>query len=102
MGIFEPFRALGCITTQVPVSVQLLGTETFVTVSIGKAFQIYNFRNCPKKIRRALASNLDYTFAAYAHNIAVFKRAHLYAFSIQAFAISSDQIDLNHENKNIG
>lgn len=42
MGIFEPFRAIGYITTNVPFSVQRLGTETFVTVSVGKAFQIYN------------------------------------------------------------
>jgi len=42
MGIFEPYRAIGCITTSVPFSVQRLGTETFVTVSVGKAFQIFN------------------------------------------------------------
>ena len=42
MGIFEPFRAIGYITTNVPFSVQRLGTETFVTVSVGKAWQIYN------------------------------------------------------------
>lgn len=45
MGIFEPFRAIGYITTHVPFSVQRLGTETFVTVSVGKAFQIYNVCN---------------------------------------------------------
>ncbi|PIN27151.1 WD repeat protein [Handroanthus impetiginosus] len=87
MGIFEPFRAIGYITTNVPLSVQRLGTETFVTVSVGKAFQIYNCaklnlvlvgQQLPKKIR-ALASYRDYTFAAYGQNIAVFKRAHLVA-----------------------
>ncbi|KAL3832965.1 hypothetical protein ACJIZ3_007701 [Penstemon smallii] len=87
MGIFEPFRAIGYITTHVPFSIQRLGTETFVTVSVGKAFQIYNCAKLslvlvgpqlPKKIR-ALASYRDYTFAAYGHNIAVFKRAHLVA-----------------------
>ncbi|KAI3445057.1 hypothetical protein Pfo_001722 [Paulownia fortunei] len=87
MGIFEPFRAIGYITTHVPFSVQRLGTETFVTVSIGKAFQIYNCAKLslvlvgpqlPQKIR-ALASYRDYTFVAYGHNIAVFKRAHLVA-----------------------
>ncbi|CAA2990825.1 U3 small nucleolar RNA-associated 21 homolog [Olea europaea subsp. europaea] len=62
-GIFEPFRAVGYITTNVPFSA-CLGTETFVTVSVGKAFQIYNCgkqnlvlvgSQLPKKIR-ALAS----------------------------------------------
>ncbi|XP_073143979.1 U3 small nucleolar RNA-associated protein 21 homolog [Henckelia pumila] len=84
MGIFEPFRSIGYITTGVPFSVQRLGTETFVTVSVGKAFQIYNCAKLtlvlvgpqlPKKIR-ALASHRDYTFAAYGSKIAVFKRAH--------------------------
>jgi hypothetical protein len=43
MGIFEPFRAIGYITTGgVPFSLQRLGTETFVTISVGKAFHVYN------------------------------------------------------------
>ncbi|GMP41524.1 hypothetical protein CsSME_00011599 [Camellia sinensis var. sinensis] len=84
MGIFEPFRAIGYITSSVPFSVQRLGTETFVTVSVGKSWQIYNCAKLslvlvgpqlPKKIR-ALAAYRDYTFAAYGNNIAVFKRAH--------------------------
>ncbi|XP_043710403.1 WD repeat-containing protein 36-like [Telopea speciosissima] len=84
MGIFEPFRAIGYITTSVPFSVQRLGTETFVTVSVGKAWQVYDCAKLslvlvgpqlPKKIR-ALASYRDYTFAAYGNNIGVFKRAH--------------------------
>nr|CAB3468533.1 unnamed protein product [Digitaria exilis] len=83
MGIFEPFRAIGYITAGgVPFSVQRLGSETFVTVSIGKAFHVYNCAKLnlvlagpqlPKKIR-ALASYKDYTFAAYGSDIAFFKR----------------------------
>ncbi|XP_021279189.1 U3 small nucleolar RNA-associated protein 21 homolog [Herrania umbratica] len=84
MGIFEPYRAIGYITSGVPFSVQRLGTETFLTVTVGKAFQIYNCSKLnlvligpqlPKKIR-ALASYRDFTFAAYGTDIAVFKRAH--------------------------
>lgn len=84
MGIFEPFRAIGYITNSVPFSVQRLGTETFVTVSVGKSWQIYNCAKLnlvlvgpqfPKKIR-AVASYRDYTFAAYGSEIAVCKRAH--------------------------
>ncbi|CAN4110308.1 unnamed protein product [Withania somnifera] len=84
MGIFEPFRAIGYITTNVPFSVQRLGTETFVTVSVGKVFQVYNCAKLslvlvgpqlPKKIR-ALASCREYTFAAYGSEIAVVRRAH--------------------------
>ncbi|KAL4555203.1 hypothetical protein LXL04_037814 [Taraxacum kok-saghyz] len=81
---FEPFRAIGYITSSVPFSVQRLGTETFVTVSFGKSWQIYNCAKrslvlvgpqITKKIR-ALASYRDYTFAAYGNEIGVFKRAH--------------------------
>nr|BAJ94341.1 predicted protein [Hordeum vulgare subsp. vulgare] len=86
MWIFEPFRAIGYITTGgVPFSLQRLGTETFVTVSVGKAFHVYNCAKLtlvlagpqlPKKIR-ALASFKEYTFAAYGSDIAVFKRTDL-------------------------
>ncbi|KAI5557727.1 hypothetical protein BDE02_18G122900 [Populus trichocarpa] len=84
MGIFEPFRAIGYITSGVPFSVQRLGTEAFVTVSVGKAFQVYNCAKLtlvlaspqlPQKIR-ALASYRDFTFVAFGTHIAVFKRAH--------------------------
>ncbi|CAJ2665196.1 unnamed protein product [Trifolium pratense] len=84
MGIFEPYRAIGCIATGIPFSIQRLGTETFVTVSVGKSFQIFNCAKLtlvlvapqlPNKIT-ALASFRDYTFAAYGTNIAVFHRAH--------------------------
>lgn len=44
MGIFEPFRALGYITDGTPFSVQRRGLETFVTVSVGKSWQIFNVR----------------------------------------------------------
>lgn len=49
MGVFEPYRAIGYITVGVPFSVQRLGTETFVTVSVGKAFQIYNVKRMKRK-----------------------------------------------------
>ncbi|CAA7054164.1 unnamed protein product [Microthlaspi erraticum] len=84
MGIFEPFRAIGYITGTVPISVQRLGTETFATVSVGKAFKIYDCAKLnvvtlspllPKKIR-AFASFRDYTFVAFGNEIAVFRRAH--------------------------
>ena len=39
---FYPFRALGYVSEGAPFAVQRRGTETFVTVSAGKAWQIYN------------------------------------------------------------
>ena len=38
--LFQPFRALGYITDSVPYSVQRLGRESFVTVSVGKSWQV--------------------------------------------------------------
>lgn len=40
MALFQPFRALGLITDAVPFAVQRRGTQTFVTVSVGKAWQV--------------------------------------------------------------
>ena len=40
--LFEPFRALGYITDDVPFAVQRRGKETFVTVSVGRTWQVYN------------------------------------------------------------
>ncbi len=38
--LFRPFRALGYITDNVPFAVQRRGKETFVAVSVGKAWQV--------------------------------------------------------------
>lgn len=40
MALFAPFRALGYITDEVPFAVQRRGKETFVTVSVGKTWQV--------------------------------------------------------------
>ncbi|MCO5584790.1 hypothetical protein L7F22_038722 [Adiantum nelumboides] len=83
MGIFEPYRALGYITDNIPFVVQQRGLENFVTVSVGKTFQIFN---CAKlslvfvapqleKRIRALACWRDYTYAASGTSIFVFRRA---------------------------
>jgi U3 small nucleolar RNA-associated protein 21 len=39
-ALFQPFRALGYISDDVPFAVQRRGKETFVTVSVGKAWQV--------------------------------------------------------------
>ncbi|KAM5553521.1 hypothetical protein ABKV19_025646 [Rosa sericea] len=54
MGILEPFRAIGYTTTSVPFSVQRLGTEAFDTVSVGRAFQIYNLQCAMKALWSSL------------------------------------------------
>lgn len=39
-ALFAPFRALGLITDDVPFVMQRMGRETFVTVSVGKTWQV--------------------------------------------------------------
>ena len=39
-ALFTPFRALGYITDGTSVATQRRGKDTFVTVSVGKAWQV--------------------------------------------------------------
>ncbi|KAK3263316.1 hypothetical protein CYMTET_27870 [Cymbomonas tetramitiformis] len=83
MALFQPFRALGYVADDVPFAINRRGKEHFVTISVGKAWQIYN---CAKitlvfvgpqleKRIRALACKGDLTYAASGKNIVVSKRA---------------------------
>lgn len=38
--LFQPFRALGYITEDVPFAVQRRGKETYITVSVGRTWQV--------------------------------------------------------------
>lgn len=40
--LFQPYRAVGLVTEDVPFALTTLGPKNFVTVSIGKAFQVYD------------------------------------------------------------
>lgn len=40
--VLQPYRAVGLVTEDVPFALTTLGTKTFITVSIGKAFQVYD------------------------------------------------------------
>ncbi|KAL2634137.1 hypothetical protein R1flu_005616 [Riccia fluitans] len=82
MGIFEPFRALGYVTDGTPFSIQRRGLETYVTVSVGKSWQIYDCAKISllfvgpqleRKIR-ALAAYRDNTYVASGQRIVVFHR----------------------------
>ena len=62
--LFHPFRALGYVTANVPFAVQRRGRNTFLTVSAGKAWQLYNcakltliFVGQPVRARRRRAAS---------------------------------------------
>lgn len=40
--IFQPYRVLGLVTENLPFAIQKRGTEYFITVSVGNAFQIFD------------------------------------------------------------
>lgn len=44
-ALFVPYRTLGLVCDGLQQCVQHLGTETFLTTSIGHAFQVYNCRH---------------------------------------------------------
>ncbi|KAI9205039.1 Utp21 specific WD40 associated putative domain-containing protein [Polychytrium aggregatum] len=84
MGLFTPFRAIGYVTSDVPVSIQARGQSYFLTTSIGNSFQIYDMAKMgllfvgpqtPAPIT-AILSHGDLTFAACGSGeIIVYERA---------------------------
>ncbi|GLC36521.1 hypothetical protein PLESTM_000455900 [Pleodorina starrii] len=82
--LFKPFRALGYITDNVPFAVNRKGKETYVTVSVGKAWQVYNCTKLTLSLVgpqlsgdiRALACTSDLTFAAVGNDLVECKRLH--------------------------
>jgi U3 small nucleolar RNA-associated protein 21 len=81
--LFQPYRALGHVCDSVPFHLKRLGNATFVTVAIGRAWQVYNcekLRLCligphsDRKIR-AIASTKDLTFTAHGCDVYMWKRA---------------------------
>ena len=81
--IFQPFRAIGHVTSDVPFCVQARGSEFFVTVAVGHCFQIYDCAHLQLKFVseytkdtiRYLAATGDYTFAACGSTVVKFYRA---------------------------
>ncbi|KAI9136584.1 Utp21 specific WD40 associated putative domain-containing protein, partial [Paraphysoderma sedebokerense] len=81
--LFQPFRAIGYVTNDVPFSVQARGQAFFVTTCVGRSFHIYDVQKMgllfagPQSDESitALASHGDFTFAASGNVIIVYKRA---------------------------
>lgn len=56
--IFQPFRALGYITNDIPFAVESRGQDYFMTTSVGHNFQTYNVSG---EIKRKDACHCTYT-----------------------------------------
>ena len=84
-AIFQPFRAVGVVSGDVPFSLNTLGSQKFVTVPVGNSFHVYNCAD----LRLALVSSLvdrpitaccnvnEVTFTASGSSLLVWHRAHI-------------------------
>ena len=81
--LFQSFRTIGMITDDIPFSLVTCGSDNFITVSIGKAFQVYNCEKMvpsivsplmTKKIRAIAARKDQITFTSSGKDILVWKR----------------------------
>jgi U3 small nucleolar RNA-associated protein 21 len=99
--IFQPYRVIGHVITDIPFVLQMRGTELFVLVSVGRAFQIYNVAHLRLKFVsqsttdtiRALCAVGNYVFAASGTNITKFERAKIIA-SLDSPSSASQMISL--------
>ena len=62
--LFQPFRALGYISDDIPFAVQRRGKETFVTVSVGKAWQVSFCLNLLSRFCTESLSSSQQTFGS--------------------------------------
>ena len=87
MSLYAPYKAVGIVTDGKPFAVNQLGTETFLTVSIGSVFQVYRVdkltvclvgRETPgAEDITALAVADKETFCAVGNKILVYNRTQL-------------------------
>ncbi|KAJ3041212.1 hypothetical protein HDV00_009750 [Rhizophlyctis rosea] len=98
-GIFAPFRALGYVTSDLPVVIQARGAVHSLITSIGYSFQIYDGEKLSlhfvgprtEKPITALAAQKDRTFAAVGNQIIVHERAK----EIFRITVEEEEITIN-------
>ncbi|CAJ0829013.1 9830_t:CDS:10 [Entrophospora sp. SA101] len=80
--IFQPFRAIGYVTNDIPFDLQALGHAYFLTACVGNSFHVYDCSKLTLKIVgsltekpiTALASFKENTFVACSQDIIMFNR----------------------------
>eukprot|EP00605_Chrysophyceae_sp_TOSAG23-4_P002689 GSChrysophyteH1.ASY1.ANO1.2966.1 assembled CDS len=87
MSLYTPYKAVGIVTDGKPFAVNQLGTETFLTVTIGSVFQVYRTdkltvslvgRQTPGAVNIAALAVCDKeTFCAAGNKIFVYNRQRL-------------------------
>ena len=81
MHLFQPFRALGYVSSHLPIDIQARGNKYFLTLGIGTTFQIYGgeklnllFVGEEAGLINALCSHKDFTFVATNDELLVYRR----------------------------
>ncbi|KAI8333218.1 Utp21 specific WD40 associated putative domain-containing protein [Blakeslea trispora] len=80
--IYQPFRAIGYVTNEIPYVINNFGQEYFLTTCVGNSFQTYNlgkmnllFVSAPsEKPITALATHKKLVYAASGNNVIGYKR----------------------------
>ncbi|RUS31073.1 Utp21 specific WD40 associated putative domain-containing protein [Jimgerdemannia flammicorona] len=81
--IFQPYRAIGYVTNDLPFVIHSKGQQYFLTTCVGLNYQIYNVAKMnllfvgpqTKKPITAIASSGNLTFTACGNDVIVFKRS---------------------------
>ena len=87
--LFQPFRAVGVVTASIPFHLKQLGKENFLTISIGKAWQVYNV----KCYVIALRNCLFYIFI-YLYYKSIYINWFLYVFYKYIYFMQCDKLRL--------
>ncbi|KAK8799570.1 hypothetical protein WA158_006119 [Blastocystis sp. Blastoise] len=81
-NLLLPYKSVGLITEDLPFAVNQLGTETFITVSLGRSFQVYKCDKLTPVIVSpqmhdtitCLAVQREFTYVAIGKDILVWRR----------------------------
>uniref|UniRef100_A0A7S0D1C2 Small-subunit processome Utp21 domain-containing protein n=1 Tax=Amorphochlora amoebiformis TaxID=1561963 RepID=A0A7S0D1C2_9EUKA len=106
--LFAPYRTVGHVVDSVPFHLKRLGTETFVTVTVGRAWQVYNLEKLrlamigprlPLSIR-AISSLREWTYVTQGTDILIFHRAEIIG-RLRGDSVIADSDSQNREQKDI-
>jgi hypothetical protein len=93
--MFQPFRAIGHVTSDVPLGLQAMASTVFITAAVASHFHVYKANDMKLAMLananatiKALCSYKETTFCLVENKIMVFKRQHLqYELNTEASSI---------------
>ncbi|RKP04901.1 quinon protein alcohol dehydrogenase-like superfamily [Thamnocephalis sphaerospora] len=74
-SLYQPFRAIGYVTRDIPFSLQARGQAHFMTTALDQSFQVYDVcTRLPADLISCVAAQGDSTFVACGADIVIFER----------------------------